>query len=288
MPILQVTPLPAGTALRVSFQPAPGSVAWVLLRRPDADFAGVADPAALVVLRSPAFSVIDFTNLVNGTPAFYQLYSSPDGQAFAADGAAVSGTPSAFYSDAAPDPQEVLRDRIAAGMAVEVSLGNITPGANAGGIVPVLIAPYALSDEIVFPMVTIHLDDTNPSNRYVGDGAAFDMLDPTTGDIIDTEGWLASFSLNVVAVTLNGDERIALRKALRRIVQANLPVFDQAGMVEISFSQSDNEDFESKAATLYMSVGRFTCLAPAAVTTSAPACTGIIINANIGTDLVNG
>ena len=79
------------------------------------------------------------------------------------------------------------------------------------------------------------------------------------------EGWFATWRLAIVAVSLNGDERILLRKALRSIVQANLPIFAAAGVRTPDFQQNDDEK-QDLDAPLYFSRGSFTCLAPAFVT----------------------
>jgi hypothetical protein len=293
MGIAFIEPLSAGTALKVLLNPSDGAVWWRLLRLPSNAFTGPETAGAVVVLdQSTAPNVVDFSGLANGTPYFYQLYSSPDGTvgALAADGEPYSAVPAVSYQDAAADPQEVILERVRAGVAAEAAMGNIVPSVTAQppGVIPVFSAPFALPDKTSFPCVTVHMDDTSSSSRYIGEDAGPDVIDAATGNVVSTEGWLANFNIAIVGIALNPDARIALRKAIRRIVQANLPIFDAAGMAEIGFSQSDSEQFPEAAANLYLTNGRLTFQAPAAITNSAPPIGNIDITATIGTDEING
>jgi hypothetical protein len=78
---------------------------------------------------------------------------------------------------------------------------------------------------------------------------------------------MAKTQLQVIGWSLNADERIALRKAIRRIVAANLGVFDEALLLQVEFSQQDIEDFSTYPAPLYQTMGTFSCLTPVAVNT---------------------
>ena len=65
--------------------------------------------------------------------------------------------------------------------------------------------------------------------------------------------------------SLNVDERRLLRRLVKAALMANLPVFDDAGMVQIDLSFSDQEDFTSYPAPVYQAVGTLTCLAPSLI-----------------------
>jgi len=104
-----------------------------------------------------------------------------------------------------------------------------------------------------------------------------DFYDPGLSDYIGTEGWLARFSMTVAGVSLNPDERIAMRKALRRIIQVNLPVFADAGMALVEFQQTDSEQFSENNAPLYFTNGAFSCVAPAFVRNTG----GALVDVNV-------
>lgn len=276
---------PAGNALRVVLTPPAGAIWWRILRRTDASFAGASDPAAVVVAdRLTSDFVVDYTGLANGTPYFYAFYSTVDGTTFVAGGAPVQGTPATTYQDASVDPQVLVRNRLILGLAAEVARGTLIPET---GVVPVFTAAFALPDKMTFPCVTVHLDSTGPEEHFIGDDMANEAV--MDGDIIDATGWRATFSLNVVGTSLNMDERMALRMALRRIVQANLPIFDAAGLVNVNFTQQDSEQFSENSAPIYMTMGLFTCEAVAALTTQTPpGATSLGINVNIQGSISNG
>ena len=253
-----------GNALRVFLAPPPGASSWRLLRRTADEFAGPDDPGAVVVVdQSRDDVVLDTTALVNGTSYVYRLYSSGPAGWTMSDPA--TGTPAAIYQPGGPNPQQIVRDRIDLGMAVETAAGRLKPE---GGRVYVITAPFVLADNAKFPTVTVHMDSAEPAERALGEMLSGDFEMP--GGIGETEGWLERWSMTVLAVSLNPDERITLREALRRVVLANLSVFDDAGMVQIAFAQRDVEDTQSYTTPLYMSYGTFTCLTPTFVSDVAP------------------
>lgn len=92
------------------------------------------------------------------------------------------------------------------------------------------------------------------------------------GDDIWTahEGWLSSVQIQIVGWSLNADERIELRKAIGRIIKANLSLFDHEGMIQIEVSQQDVEDFTSFSAPVYQSMASFSCLAPSHISIADP------------------
>jgi hypothetical protein len=262
MAISQVIPVPAGNALRVYLNPLAGAQYWSLLRRTDADFTTVSDADAFVVATGSTDEVIlDYTALINGTTYFYCDFAW-DGTEFVA-GVPVSAIPAATYQSASVDPLEFVRDRLDLGIAAEVAFGNLKPES---GKIRVVTAPYGLVEGIKFPVISVHLESDSPGTRAVGETQFGDYLDGGIGQWEENEGWLASVRLNVVGVSLNADERIQLRKAIKRVVQANLTVFTAVGFVNINFSQTDSEEFTEDLAPVFKSNGTFECEAPSLVT----------------------
>ncbi len=174
-----------------------------------------------------------------------------------------SGTPSATYADATTDVLSFLRERIESGLKVEVDRGNLI---NDLGYIQVFNAAPSLERDLKFPLVTIHMESEEPSIRGMGDEFA-DYFDSLDDEWVEVEGWLASVRLTVIGWSLNGDERIELRKALRRIVVGNLPVFASKGWQQIEFSQQDIDAVNGEyAANIYQVMNTFTCVAPVVIT----------------------
>lgn len=256
-----VQPLPAGNALRVFIAPPAGAVAWRVLRRIADTFTGEDDAGAFNVAGDITDHVtLDITGLANGTTYFYRAYSRDAAGVWTA-GATASGVPAATYQGDTIDPQTLLRDRIGAGLAVEVARGALRP---ASGKIPVLTAPFALSEGVTLPCVSIHYDGDSTDMRALGEQLYSDV-EVDDGGWTETEGWLTRITLNVVGASLNGDERIALRQALQRIILANLAVFDAAGLTLPGFQQRDTEQFAEQSAPIYLTNGSFTCMAPSFV-----------------------
>lgn len=259
MTISLVQPLPIGNAVWLFITPPPGALWWRVRRRTVATaFTGPDDAGAVLVAdRCGDNAVLDDVGLVNDIAYFYRAYYRMPGDAWVESDIA-SGTPAATYRGDDIDPQTIVRDRLSAGLAVEVKRGVLKPK---DGKVPVLTAPFAQPDKVVFPCVSVHLDSDSPSNRALGEMLYADDHEPG-GGWTETEGWLSRVQLNIVGVSLNPDERIALRQAIQRIMTGNLPVFDAHGLVQCEFSQRDTEELEANNAPLYLTSGTFTCLAP--------------------------
>jgi hypothetical protein len=103
-------------------------------------------------------------------------------------------------------------------------------------------------------------------------GAAIRVLtSPPTADV----------QIEITAWSLNPDERIELRKAIRRILVANLSIFDAAGMLEIEFSARDADFISGEfAANVFTAVYSFTCQAPVIVTDKVDPITDVQVTAN--------
>ena len=269
-------PLSVGNAIRAFLAPPDGALWWRLLRRTSDAFTGVDDPGAVWVADDCTDNVVlDTIALTNGASYVYRLYSW-DGAAFAVSDPA-SATPATTYGSGGPTPQDVVRDRIDLGMKAEVAAGRLAPD---GGKVSVITAPFVLADNAVFPTITVHMDSTEPAERFLGENL-FGAIGMDDGEVQETEGWLARWSLTVLGVSLNSAERIALREAVRRVVQANLAVFDDFGMVQIGFSQRDVEDTSSYAAPLYMTYGTLTCVAPTFVSDAVAPVVEVDVSVNL-------
>jgi hypothetical protein len=253
--------LSAGSAVRVHTSQAPGSPYMRLLRKSVASFSGPDDPSAILLVDEFGGDYwLDSSDaLVNGTEIFYRCYDW-NGAAWVDQGVSFAATPAASYIPDTLDVQEFVRDRVQLGVTAAIAAQRLSP---ASGVIQVLTAPFSLAENTTFPCVSVHLETTGPEIRGLGDELMDDILVPDDDTWQATEGWLARTSLNVVAVSQNADERIQLRKVLRQIIQANLPVFSGVGMSLVEFSQSDTEEFRENNVPLYMSSGSFSCVAPA-------------------------
>ena len=267
--------------MRLLIAPASPSVLWWrVLRRTSNSFQGATDPGAVVVAdESTANMVLDTVGLENGTPYFYQDFGWT-GSAWIA-GAVASATPALSYTDDGIDPLSILEGRLSAGLAAEVAAGLLTP---ATGAIQVVTSPFALTEGTTFPIVSVHVDSTGPTDRFLGEEVSADFAS-MDGTWPDTEGWFARTVLRVAAVSVNGDERNAIRRSLRRIIQGNLSVFDAAGLFQIEFSQSDSEDFDGNNMPLYQTVGIFTCNHAATVAGIDPAITDYTVTATVPWEL---
>ena len=274
--IAMLQSLPIGNAVRVFLTlPSSNATAWMVLRRTDANFAGPDDPGAVRVYSPDPASVVllDTAGLVNGTEYFYADYSLVEGDWVA--GSIMAATPAATYGADCDDPQAFVRERLELGLAVEVARGTLKPQS---GVIRVLTAPYMTDANVSFPVVSVHLANQAPAERAIGEELMADERQ-ADGSWIGVEGWLSSVSLNIVAASLNLEERIALRKALQRIVLGNLQVFDARGLVRITFSQRDDEQFREDNTPVFMSVGSFECTAPYFVSNPAPAIADVTVQA---------
>mgnify|MGYP006898465877 FL=1 len=241
-----------------------------LLRREDDQFTGWDDESAFVVsegVGNAAIFVMDDTALVNGRAYYYRLFEYRHGEWSITDTGA--GTPQASYFDRSVDPHSVVRSRLEDGLAVECARGDLV---HADNQIPVLTAPPVFEDT-QWPVVTVHLQQESPSGRGLGE-----IVDPDeddNGEWTESEGWLARTQLTVIGWTINPDERIALRKSIRRIVIGNLPVFEGNSMSEIEVSFQDLDDMESYSAPVHQAVCTITCLAPAIVSSKVGSITDV-------------
>ncbi|PWC44279.1 hypothetical protein [Azospirillum sp. TSO22-1] len=194
--------------------------------------------------------------LLNGTLYHYRPYYRVGGFWVAGDSA--SATPAATYQGDAVDPQTLLCERLELGLAVEVARGTLAP---ASGAVPVLTVPHALSGQTVFPCVSVWVEENSTAERAVGE-VLCDDEHLGDGGWVETEGWLSSTRLSVVGASSDPAGRIALRTAIGRVIAANLPVFAEYGLTQVTFSQKDSEDVTQSETPLYLVFGSFSCMTP--------------------------
>lgn len=252
--------------------PPTGYGAVRVLRRASDSFTGADDTGAFVVAQETSdHVVVDTTGLVNGQTYFYKAYAWVAGAWVA--GATVSDVPAAIYEDFSTAVVEIVRERLHAGLVVEIQRGNLQ---HELGKIPVLIASPTFEDT-KWPVVTIHVGSDSSDNRFLGEVTAPDYFDVIGDEWVSSEGWLSRVQLNIAGWALNADVRSALRQAIKRIVLGNLTVFDDRGMYQISINQQDVDDFQSYSAPVYQSVCQFSCLAHSAVTSVQGAVRDVVV-----------
>jgi hypothetical protein len=254
-----VRSMAAGTAVKVVIRPIEGAARWRLLRRADDAFAGPDDEDALLVYDGVETGIIDVQALANGQVYYYRAYYLV-GDAWTPS-ATVSCTPAATFLDVSVDAKLTLRERLDDGLRALLGRGAIV---HPKGHIPVLTAPPSI-DDVVFPVVTLHLTSDAPQERGLGDVPNHDTREVNVEKWTEHEGWLSRVQVAVIGWSLNSDERDLLRKAIRAVVLANLPVFDFLGMQLVEFSQQDAEDMENFNAPMHQSIGTFSCTVPAIV-----------------------
>lgn len=260
-----VQPLNAGNALRLFLQPPTSAVRWRVLRKGSDTFSGPDDANAFVAFEGDDKVFVDAAFLQNEVRAFYRPYYTTNGSDWIA-GPTASGTPVATYKEKTSDVLSFLRDRLEAGLKVECERGTFSTDL---GYVQVFTATPSLERDLSFPLVTVHLEDEDSSVRAIGDDIAGDGFNEIDQEWIEAEGWMDRVSVTLIGWSLNSDERLELRKALRRIIIANLPVFSDKGWQEISLNQKDVDAVSGEyPAHIFQVFSTFSCIAPVAVTSA--------------------
>lgn len=258
-----VQPLHIGNALRLFIEPPAGAVSWRILHKGSDTFLGPNDTSARIAYEGDERVIVDVVALVNDVMAFYRpYYTSDDGQTWTA-GPTNYGTPKAIYEEYTADVMSLVRDRLEAGLMVEVKRGNLI---NELGYVQVYTAPPSLEQNLTFPLVTITLEDDDSNIRGIGEDISGDEFDQAGFDWLESEGWLADVQLTIVGWSVNSDERIEMRKAIRRIIIGNLPVFASKGIDQVNLQMKDNDAVNGEyGAPIYQVIATFTCTAPTRV-----------------------
>jgi hypothetical protein len=261
-----VQPLPVGNALRLFLSPPAGAVAWKILRKGSDTFSGHDDASALQVYAGDELVVVDTVALQNDVMAFYRPFYTSDGATWT-PGPTAFGTPSATYAEQTVDVLSTIRRRIEAGLKVECDRGNFMME---NGYIQVTNAAPAMTPDLLFPLVTIHLESEDPGERAIGEMVGIDTLDYADGDWQEAEGWLAAVRLTAIGWCLNADERLELRKAIRRVLIANLPVFESHGWTGFSVGFQDVDSLSGEySANVYQVLCSISCTAPVVVTSKA-------------------
>lgn len=262
--ISMIQPIAAGNALRLFITPPTGAKYWRILKKGADNFTGEDDGAALIAYEGSEDVVVDahVASLQNGVMKFFKPYYRMEDDSWEA-GPTASATPAATYEDNTFDVQSFLRERIEAGLLVEVQRQNLTAEL---GFVQVYTAPPTLEQGLQFPLVTITMDGEDPAERGLGEDIAGEEYDAIGDEWFDSEGWLASVKLSIVGWSLNSDERLELRKALRRIVVANLPVLSSKGIDQIQVSWQDVDAVNGEYdANIFQVLASLSCVVPVQV-----------------------
>lgn len=262
--IVEIRPLASGAALALTLQPPAGALRWRVMRKATNDIASQDDATALNAYEGVDTFVVDAEpGLVNEVPMFYAAFYW-NGAAWASS-AAMSGTPQATYEDQSTDVLRIVRNRLEDGFKVEVAAGRLN--GPTGAAIVVLSAPPT-ADQAPYPLVVIESKNAGSQTRGIGEFIAPDAL-LADGTWDEHEGWLESVQLDITGWSLNPDERNELARAIKRILIANFPVFDAAGMAEIALSQSPQDFLGGEfQVNLFATSGTLTCQAPVIVRTS--------------------
>jgi hypothetical protein len=273
MTISTVQPLHIGNALRLFIEPPAGAVLWRVLRKGTDSFTDQNDPSAFVAYEGNEKIVVDSASLPNDVMAFYRPFYTTDGSAWTA-GPTAYGTPASIYEEHTTDAMTLVRARLEAGLKVEVERQNLS---NELGYIQVYTAPPSLEQNLFFPLVTITLDCDSSDIRAIGENISGDEFDSIGFDWLESEGWLANVQLAIVGWSLNSDERMELRKAIRRIIVSNLPVFAADGIDQVNLSMNDVDAVNGEyGAPLYQVMANFSCVAPVRVGGRVGAITDVI------------
>jgi hypothetical protein len=273
--ITMIQPIASGNALRIFLSPPAGSLRWRVLRNGSDSFANESDPNAIIAYEGDDEIFVDVSFLQNEVMAFYRAYYF-DGTSWTAS-ATANGTPVSNYEEFTTDVMSLLRSRIEAGMKVEVERGNII--AEELGYVQVYTAPPSLEGSLRFPLITMHMINENSGIRGIGENISGDEFDAVGFDWLDSEGWISDVQMTIVCWSLNSDERIELRKALRRVIIANLPVLSSQGIEQVNVGMQDVDAINGEYdANLYQVVCNFSCIAPVRVGSKVAAISDVTVN----------
>lgn len=204
--------------------------------------------------------MIDAIGLVDGTEFFYLDYAYIGGE-WVAGSRIMAGTPTATYRGNSVNVQDILRYRLDVGLAEELRRGVLK---HSQSRIPVLTASPSF-EETRWPLVTLHVSQDASQERFLGEVLNTDTFNEVEDVWDDDEGWLSRWQLTIIGWSKNPDERKALREAIKRVIVANLAVFESEGMSTVDFNQQDVDDFQTYGAPVYECVCTFSCLARTAV-----------------------
>jgi hypothetical protein len=260
--IQSIRALPVGNAVGLQIAVPPGAELVRVLRRLDANFDGPDDPGATIVGETDGDEFFTDISVENGTEYFYRDYTFADEQVLASD--PVSITPQASYQDASTDIRDLFFQRLRFGVSQELARQMLRIKAQEDGQqrIAMLTAPPVFEDTR-WPVITVQWQSEQPFARGIGET----IRDHDDEDFGDTEGWLANHRLEITAWSQNPDERYMLARAVRRILQANLPIFASFGVKNIEWS-ADAVDFldgQQFPGPVYVVRFAVSCVAPTQV-----------------------
>lgn len=251
----------SGNAIGIMLNPPSTAVKWRLLRNLNGIFTD--QDGAGLVYEGNERHVTDIAALDNGVTVYYQPFYF-NGTAWTT-ALARSITPNVTLINRTVDVLSLVRDRLDLGLNALVDRGDLQ---HPNGIIPVLTASPQLEDT-VFPVVTVHLQSDSNDTHFLGDTFNDDLYNDDL-TVSDVEGYYSQCTLEIVAWSLNGDERKQVRAAMKAILQANIKIFAANEIEEISLQYSDQEDFQSYHCPMYMANCTMRCLAPSVVLGSDP------------------
>ena len=258
--------LPAGNAIHVIVRPPADAVAWRLLRRGTDVFAGPDDPDALVVGDWGDWdAVVDDTGLTNGRAYFYRAYyRDAEGDDLPPS---ATGTAEPYYgaADVGPSPLRVVRERLTVTLKNMIAAGQLSVANRA---VQIVTAPFMQPDKTRFPVLSLHLDSDRPSDQMIGAHAGGEAI----GDAWeDRSGWWSDVTINILALSLNPDERLALGEAVKHAIITNLPIFEANGMMRPLLSITHTElQPDASNAPVFVAACTFTCQAASFAAETGP------------------
>lgn len=264
MTISFLSPVSSGNAVRVLLMPPDGAQKWRVLRKRADTIATFDDAGANIVFEGDDQSFIDFTDLVNGQVYFYRAFYWLQNQWVAYPSRSV--TPHDSFSDISADVVDLVRDRLDLGFAVYLAKGRFQ---NDISHIPVMLSTPAWED-VTFPLVTVHLNSLSQANRFIGEEMGIGDAFPDTSELGEVRGWLSHYQILVICWCINGDVRAEMRKSLTSLVQANLPIFEAAGMTEVEITFSDADDMNTYQVPMYQATCTLSCIAPTAIENRIP------------------
>lgn len=268
--IAVIDQVPSGNALRLVLQPRGGATLFRVTRGAS-ELALDGPDAGAVVYEGGELSFLDTAGLVNGTEVWYRAFYMVAGEWRGTP--AVSQTPRATFADYSADPVALVRDRLALGLAEIVRrtlAGDPIPGVVLSpktGSVPVLVGT-PLFEGVSFPLLTLHLVDDADQVRGIGEGGPHDAF--AEDSVEQYEGWYSRVQISITGWSKHPTERKELRKAIKSLVIANLPVLDAGGLAQVSFRATEHDEMSAYPEPVYQVLGTLTCLAPSFVGVTHP------------------
>jgi hypothetical protein len=257
----------AGNAVGILLNPPSAAVKWRVLRNLSGVFAD--QDADTLIYEGAERHIIDIAALDNGVPVFYQPFYW-NGSSWST-APAKSVTPGLTLVDRSSDPQSLIRDRLDLGLNGLIARGDLTHQA---GVLPVMTASPQFEDT-VFPVVTVHVADDSDDAHFLGDMFVPDVAGIGGEEVTEVDGYYSQYTIDIVAWSLNGDERKLLRKWIKTVLVANLQIFSVNEMEEIHLQFSDADDFETYNAPMYMARCSLRCLAPTVAIGDVPVVTDV-------------